>query len=284
MARPHKTGLDYFPQDTDIFSDRKIKRLIATFGADGFMVNERIKTMIYQDKGYYIHNDEHLAFDVADSLGDGITEAKVKKIIDASVGLGLFNKPMFETENILTSSGIQKRYLMAKRHGIIADKIKVIADETIINAATTPETAAESTQRKEKESKEKERERKGKESKQPARADLEIDLLEFLNKKVAKYYPDGRDKARHALEKFSQTHGITQEAIDADPALQQKFIREEDRLIEKHLTTPMRKDIDECYTYYAARNFQIDRLPIENWRAIIAGWLNKRDTFKTKTR
>ncbi len=36
MARPQKRGLDYFPADVDIFSDRKIKALMARFGADGF--------------------------------------------------------------------------------------------------------------------------------------------------------------------------------------------------------------------------------------------------------
>lgn len=38
MARPMKNGLTYFPFDVDFFTDKKIKRLRAKYGADGIAV------------------------------------------------------------------------------------------------------------------------------------------------------------------------------------------------------------------------------------------------------
>ena len=35
MARPIKESLSYFPLDSDFFSDRKIRRLLKTFGGEG---------------------------------------------------------------------------------------------------------------------------------------------------------------------------------------------------------------------------------------------------------
>ena len=38
MARPRKDGIDYFPFDTDFFSDKKIRILKSRFGADAILV------------------------------------------------------------------------------------------------------------------------------------------------------------------------------------------------------------------------------------------------------
>lgn len=153
MARPQKAGLEYYPKDTGSFGDRKIRRLLNAFGCKGYVIYEYLLCVIYQDKGYYVEYDCELAFDVADYLGNGITEALVKEVVNGCVTIGLFEKGLFDLSSILTSSGIQKRYLKAKRGATIEDQLLVITVETRVITAKTPVIAAESTQSKVKKSK-----------------------------------------------------------------------------------------------------------------------------------
>ncbi len=108
MARPNKRGFDYFPLDTDIFNDLKIRKLIKRKGSEAVAMYTYILSIIYRD-GYYTHWDEDLAFVTAEQLG--ITETQITNILDCCLEMGLFSKRLFETEKILTSAGIQKRYL-----------------------------------------------------------------------------------------------------------------------------------------------------------------------------
>lgn len=153
MARPQKAGLEYYPKDTGSFGDRKIRRLLNAFGCKGYVIYEYLLCVIYQDKGYYVEYDCELAFDIADYLGNGITEALVKEVVIGCVTIGLFEKSLFDLSSILTSSGIQKRYLKAKRGATIEERLLVITVETRVITAKTPVIAVESTQSKVKKSK-----------------------------------------------------------------------------------------------------------------------------------
>ena len=167
MGRPVKTGLEYFPKDTDSFSDRKIRRLLKTFGAKGYLIYDFMRCEIYRDKGYFIVWDEDLAFDVADALS--ISTSLVKEVITFCGTVGLFDEELLTSERILTSKGIQKRYIKickdAKRTNYEIDSridllenselISVSSEEIRINSEETPDNSALSTQSKVKESKEK---------------------------------------------------------------------------------------------------------------------------------
>lgn len=153
MARPIKTGLDYFPKDTGSFSDRKIRRLLSEFGAKGYMIFDYLLCVIYSDNGYYVLLDDHFMFDVADALQCGIKEDLVQEVINGCVRVGLFDKDRFENAHILTSPGIQNRYLSAKRGGVISDEINVLTSKTRVIDAITQINDAESTQSKVKQSK-----------------------------------------------------------------------------------------------------------------------------------
>lgn len=162
MARPIKYGLDYFPQDTDIHSDRKIARLRTKHGGNGYMIYDYIKCLCYKEGGYYADFDENTCFDISLALGAGITEDLVNDVIETCFSINLFDRAMFNKQRILTSNGIQKRYLKAKRDAtienkfsllnaeieVIAEEKPVIAAETPIIAAGTNENDAESTQTK----------------------------------------------------------------------------------------------------------------------------------------
>lgn len=62
MARPKKSGLSYFPLDTDFFdNDSRIKILKARYRADGIMIYVYLLCEIYKN-GYYIQVDDDLEY------------------------------------------------------------------------------------------------------------------------------------------------------------------------------------------------------------------------------
>lgn len=156
MARPIKEGLDYFPKDTGTFGDRKIRRLLNEFGTKGYAIYDCILCEIYSDKGYYIKRDSEFDFDISDILGDGITEALVKQVIEGCFRIGLFNKDLFDKYSVLTSSGIQKRYMLAKKGVVILESMRVNSEETLVNSEKPTINDDESTQSKVKKIKVKE--------------------------------------------------------------------------------------------------------------------------------
>ena len=182
MARPSKTGLQYFPQDTDIHSDRKIRRLITEFGATGYLVYDYIKCLCYKENGYWLNYDDGFCFDVADVLKAGITENSVLEILKGCFRMSLFNAEVFRASRIITAAGIQTRYLKVKKSAIILSELNVIDNETPHSEAITPENDDLSTQSKVKESKVKEKKMALKAELEPFRSTYGDDmLLAFLN-------------------------------------------------------------------------------------------------------
>jgi hypothetical protein len=168
MARPIKHGIEYFSLDTDFFGDRKIRRLLRLFGAKGVAVFVFLLCEVYRDKGYYAVWDEDFAFDIADSIGNGVTDQLVKEIINNCVKSGLFDAKLFK-QNIISSRGIQKRFLKAKERSkgkideyslVNVAKTRVNVTETRVNVAETPENVTISTQTKRNETKVNESKRK----------------------------------------------------------------------------------------------------------------------------
>lgn len=112
MAKIRK-NLDYLPLDVNIFADRKIKRLMNTFGGKGFLVYIIILTEVYKN-GYFLVWDKDYPEDIAMMLGEGIKANLVLEVVNHCVNkFGLFDRELFDS-SILTSKGIQQRYLHAK--------------------------------------------------------------------------------------------------------------------------------------------------------------------------
>jgi len=98
-----KKNLDYFKFDTNFNNDRKTKRMLRKFGAEGVFVIVTLFQMIYKDKGYCINFDDDLCFDIsADSL-NSVDEDQVRKIIEYAVELGFFSRHQFDKFKVLTS-------------------------------------------------------------------------------------------------------------------------------------------------------------------------------------
>ena len=109
MARPLKEGIDYF--SLDCYMDDKIKMIQAEFGLKGFAIVVKLWQMIYREHGYYCEwdNDRELLFKSEEGLESGSN--LVKQVIDACIKRDIFSKELFEKYHILTSRGVQKRYL-----------------------------------------------------------------------------------------------------------------------------------------------------------------------------
>ena len=122
MARPLKRGLDYFPLDVDIFSDRKIKVLYSHFGADGFTLYAYLLCQIFKD-GYYMSVDEDLNYIVSSDLNMSVE--KIGLMMNFLLERSLFDNKLFRSDKVLTSAGIQRRYQQAVHSRAVKNPITV---------------------------------------------------------------------------------------------------------------------------------------------------------------
>ena len=135
--------------------------------------------LIYKN-GYYIRWDKELPFIISEQTG--YEEVYIREVIKYCRTIGLFSDEVFLSDNILTSKGIQKRYLQmcasAKRKGDVTDyclidelfsssktgvsseETRVISEEIGINSEETRVFPGKSTQRKVKDIVQKERKKK----------------------------------------------------------------------------------------------------------------------------
>lgn len=112
MARTVKTGLEYFPFDIDFFQDLRIRKLIKYQGGKAVTVYALLLCIIYKD-GYYIRWDNELPFVISEQTG--FDEAYIQEVINCCLNIGLFSKELFKAEGIVTSRGIQERYMNINR-------------------------------------------------------------------------------------------------------------------------------------------------------------------------
>lgn len=116
MARTKKMGNAYFSLDVDFFSDKKIKILKARYGADGIAVYLYLLCEIYKN-GYYLELDSDYEFILSDDLNMNCD--KVKQVLAFLLERSMFDKQLFQSDAVLTSAGIQRRYqLMVKSRAV----------------------------------------------------------------------------------------------------------------------------------------------------------------------
>lgn len=140
MARPRKDGLDYFPLDVNFLSDLKIKKIIRAYGAQAVAVVMSVLTTIYRDNGYFATYDDDLIFIIADELK--LEDSYVKNVIEKLIEVDFLNKEQKEKNNILTSIGIQERYLKVCERRV---KKKLNATYNLINDSSNELPQTEST-------------------------------------------------------------------------------------------------------------------------------------------
>lgn len=105
-----KAGIDYFPLNCRL--DEKFELIEAEFGLKGFAVIVKLLQRIYGEHGYYCEWNEDIALLFARQiLSCSGANNLIASIVAASVRRGIFDQALFEKYGILTSKGIQKRYL-----------------------------------------------------------------------------------------------------------------------------------------------------------------------------
>lgn len=164
MARPLKTGLDYF--SLDCWSDDKLLLIEAEFGLKGFAIVVKLWRWIYRQNGYYCEWNDDTVLLFASQEGSNCGADCVNEIVSACLRRDIFSKKLYDQYHILTSRGIQKRYAEAtigrsrvevKKEYllIILPKNWVFEQKTLVSKQKTPVSDLDNSQSKVKESKRK---------------------------------------------------------------------------------------------------------------------------------
>lgn len=119
MARIKKTGLDYFPLDTQFVNNRTVRRIMKHRGDAALAVLINIYCAIYSGQGYYVEASDVFYEDLADNLFTLDTD-DVRQIVGLALEYGMFHQGLYSRYGILTSEGIQRQYLFsAKRRSTV---------------------------------------------------------------------------------------------------------------------------------------------------------------------
>lgn len=113
MARPIKDGVDYWPRDVGLREDKKVKLIKGEFGIKGVYIYEEILNTIYRESGYYKKWDDDDCFLMSEGVGDGCTPNLIAEVMRGCLKRSLFDEGVFQAFGVLTSKGIQKRFIQA---------------------------------------------------------------------------------------------------------------------------------------------------------------------------
>lgn len=111
-GRPNKAGLDYF--DLDCHMDEKVRLIQAEFGLKGFAVVVKLFQKIYGENGYYCEwSEDSLLLFMSENGLSSDNKNLIAAIVAACIRRDIFSEQLFNKFSILTSGGIQKRYMNA---------------------------------------------------------------------------------------------------------------------------------------------------------------------------
>lgn len=127
MARPQKDGIDYFPLDTDFFrADKRIRSLLIKYGTDGISLLLYLYCDIYAN-GYYVVVDEDYIQAAVRELG--MNENTIRQVLNYLLERSLFSDTLFQSVKVLTSPGIQRRFMMAVKERVRKRRTPVIVEQ-----------------------------------------------------------------------------------------------------------------------------------------------------------
>ena len=157
MARPRKTGLDYFPFDVDFFEDEKIVAIAGEFGVKGELAAVKLLCAVYRN-GYFVEWTDMLRLKILRQL-PGVSAELFDQILNRLVRWGFFDASLFGSVKVLTSEGIQRRYFeitkrCQKRENFPYLLVNVTltgvnVTETRVNVTETPQIKGNKTKEKE---------------------------------------------------------------------------------------------------------------------------------------
>lgn len=201
MARPTAKGVEYFPLNVNFINDLKVRKLLLSCGAEAIAVLIYLLSTIYKDEGYYveIHEDEIdlIALDV------NVTPEFVLEVINKACEVRFFDVNLYNNFNILTSKGIQERYLKIterRKNSVVITQFNLInvynnsinVNNNSINVDNNSVNVYKSTQSKVKESKEKKSKVKSLSNDSVKNVYLtETEKRDCMNKKIYELYLNG---------------------------------------------------------------------------------------------
>ena len=130
MARPVKEGLDYF--ELDCHMEEKVRLIQAEFGLKGFAIVVKLYQKIYGGFGYYCewNEDSLLLFMSENGVSSRDEKNLISEIVAACIRRNIFSEKLFKEFGILTSYGVQKRYLNAVSR---REKVELIKEYLLIS-------------------------------------------------------------------------------------------------------------------------------------------------------
>lgn len=111
MARPLKDGADYFPLDVGFLQDKKIKLLKSEFGLNCIAVIIAIFEAVFGRDGYFLKWDDDECYMMSEGVGSVCTPDYIKEVLNGCIRRSLFDERVFNMFGVITSRGIQRRYL-----------------------------------------------------------------------------------------------------------------------------------------------------------------------------
>lgn len=190
MARPKKKGIDYFP--VDVKMDDEITLILAKHGAEGFGILVILWQIIYNNGFYVPWTEKELLLYNNRFYADS---NKVNDVINECLKWEIFDSKLYNKHKILTSCGIQKRFVEAisRRESVEVDKrywmlSDVNANINFINVDDNPQNGDNNPQSKEK------------------------DKIEQYKIDLWKMYPrkEGKKKYLSVVDKLLKQHGYEQ--------------------------------------------------------------------------
>lgn len=237
MARPLKKGLDYF--NIDCIQDDNLTFIEAKHGVQGFGIVIKLWQKIYRNEGYFMSWNEQSSYLFSREIAIDFTI--ISSVVNTCLlpSIGIFNKQLFDKYQILTSTGIQKRWLKivtdCKRKEIEIDKkyslLELTPEETQLTPELTQLTLEVSTQTKGKE-------RKGKNTKEEKEGKIKFspplieDSLNFFLEKAKDW---NLKKCELENEKFQN--------------------------------------------FYQSKNWYVGKNKMTTWKSAISGWIARTNQF-----
>lgn len=236
MSGKPKQSIDFAGWRTDIFeNDTKIDELIEAQGWTGFAIYFYLCQKAYASDGYFYRWSYANSATTARRMGGGIGSETIRQVVGLCLQIGLFDKRLFDREGILTSRGIQRRYIVAiqKRSFKEVNKNLWLLNEkeskgVIVvpeNADSLPENGDSLPENTTKESKVKEskvKESKGEETASPDGSaaspspDLEKLVYDYGQEPVDKYVGKVRDWFAKKGKSVDDLYGTVRKWLEQD--------------------------------------------------------------------
>ncbi|MBQ9901393.1 MAG: DUF4373 domain-containing protein [Clostridia bacterium] len=217
MARPRKTGLDFYYKGVYDMDDFRLIELMEKYGAVGYVVLDITTSCVYRN-GYYLEMPvNRLASYIYRYLvgNCAYTSSDIAEMIRYCGELGFFDSELL-SQSVITSREIQEHYsCVTARRKSDRSKYWLLPEkpEMTVNAAETTENAAEMQQRKVNKSKSKSKEKQTKPNESKAKAKAE----QSKRAGAEELFPE-KEEAAAAADAAEECGELSADAADAAAA------------------------------------------------------------------